>query len=291
MEESVEGFVAVLGHPIAGNPSQFALERAFQHLRCSWRVLSFEIAPEVLTTALDGLAVLGCRGILLDETLARPAAIWSGATSTKTVDQDEANELPTAAESVAPPDRASSKNDAREAADVLLLDELSEMMRDRVDCFAHDPTSPSGFIASYQRGDGLLQCVRRYLESTSKPVRTPLWLGRGASRVDFPPTLSRVTSADVIVVSDMSHAHDSSRPSNSGSPRLDADRWPAGDRLVIDLTRDGHDQLPSLRSRGYHVIDYSTQRVMAVRGAIKHWTDRDFDADLINDAFEEFMAI
>ena len=69
MEGIIEPVVLVLGHPIAGNPAQFALERAFDSLDLRWRVLSCDVPPERLNEAITGAEVLGFRGLLLDENL------------------------------------------------------------------------------------------------------------------------------------------------------------------------------------------------------------------------------
>ena len=76
MDGTTEPIVAVIGHPIAGNPSQFALERALVELDLDWRVLSFDVPPERLAAALSGIDVLGFRGVLLDPTAIPAATEW-----------------------------------------------------------------------------------------------------------------------------------------------------------------------------------------------------------------------
>ena len=76
MDGTTEPVVAVIGHPIAGNPSQFAFERALAAMRLDWRVISFDVAPEAISAALDGAQVLGLRGILLDSNVSDAAALW-----------------------------------------------------------------------------------------------------------------------------------------------------------------------------------------------------------------------
>ncbi len=66
MDGITEPVLLILGHPIAGNPSQFALERAFDSMRAPWRVLSCDVAPERIEDAIAGAEVLGFRGLLLD---------------------------------------------------------------------------------------------------------------------------------------------------------------------------------------------------------------------------------
>ena len=76
MDGNTEPIIAVIGHPIAGNPAQFALERALESMQLEWRVFSFDVSPDDLATALNGLDVLGVRGVLIDPTLATAAGAW-----------------------------------------------------------------------------------------------------------------------------------------------------------------------------------------------------------------------
>lgn len=69
MDGITEPVVLVLGHPIAGNPAQFALERAFDSLNLPWRVLSSDVPPDRIDEAIAGATVLGFRGLLLDRNL------------------------------------------------------------------------------------------------------------------------------------------------------------------------------------------------------------------------------
>lgn len=73
MDGITEPVVLVLGHPIAGNPAQFALERAFESLDLQWRVLSCDVPPARLDEAIAGASILGFRGLLLDRNLCRNA--------------------------------------------------------------------------------------------------------------------------------------------------------------------------------------------------------------------------
>lgn len=71
MDGITEPVVLVIGHPIAGNPAQFALERAFDSLRLPWRVLSCDVPPAQMNEAIAGAEVLGFRGLLFDRNLVR----------------------------------------------------------------------------------------------------------------------------------------------------------------------------------------------------------------------------
>ena len=69
MDGITEPVILVLGHPIAGNPAQFALERAFDSIKLPWRVLSSDVPPDRIEEAIAGAGVLGFRGLLLDQNL------------------------------------------------------------------------------------------------------------------------------------------------------------------------------------------------------------------------------
>lgn len=69
MDGITDPVVLVLGHPIAGNPSQFAFERALDALGLRWRVLSCDVAPDRVNAAIAGADALGFHGLLLDRNL------------------------------------------------------------------------------------------------------------------------------------------------------------------------------------------------------------------------------
>lgn len=76
MDGTTEPIIAVIGHPIAGNPSQFAIERGLDSLGLDWRVLSFDVHPENIAAALEGFKVTGIAGVLIDMTVRDVASRW-----------------------------------------------------------------------------------------------------------------------------------------------------------------------------------------------------------------------
>jgi hypothetical protein len=76
MEGTTEPILVVIAHPIAGNPAQFATERALRSLQLDWRVLSFDVKPDDVDAALEGFAVTGITGVLIDLSLASQARQW-----------------------------------------------------------------------------------------------------------------------------------------------------------------------------------------------------------------------
>ena len=59
---SLQPILALLGHPVAGNPSQYLFEKAFVHHELDWRFLSLEVAPDDLGDAVRGMRAMGFHG-------------------------------------------------------------------------------------------------------------------------------------------------------------------------------------------------------------------------------------
>ena len=59
---SLQEFVCCLGQPVAGNPTQYMMEKAFAAARLDWRYLTCEVPPEKLPDAMRGLRALGFKG-------------------------------------------------------------------------------------------------------------------------------------------------------------------------------------------------------------------------------------
>lgn len=63
MSEPFQHVVACLGQPVAGNPTQYMMEKAFAAAGLDdWRYLTFEVPPDKLTDAMQGLRALGFKG-------------------------------------------------------------------------------------------------------------------------------------------------------------------------------------------------------------------------------------
>jgi shikimate dehydrogenase len=59
---ALQEIVCCMGQPVAGNPKQFMMERAFAAAGLDWRYLTLEVAPEQLADAVRGLRAMGFRG-------------------------------------------------------------------------------------------------------------------------------------------------------------------------------------------------------------------------------------
>jgi shikimate dehydrogenase len=51
-----------MGQPVAGNPTQYMMEKAFVKAGLDWRYLTLEISPESLAAAMGGFRAMGFRG-------------------------------------------------------------------------------------------------------------------------------------------------------------------------------------------------------------------------------------
>jgi len=59
---SVQPVLALFAHPLGGNPTQYMIEKAFEHHQLDWRYLSLEVAPDDLADAVRGMRAMGFHG-------------------------------------------------------------------------------------------------------------------------------------------------------------------------------------------------------------------------------------
>ncbi|MEO8497744.1 MAG: shikimate dehydrogenase, partial [Planctomycetota bacterium] len=60
--DSLQEIVCCMGKPVAGNPTQFMIERAFVAAGLDWRYLTLEVSPESLEDAIRGIRAMGFKG-------------------------------------------------------------------------------------------------------------------------------------------------------------------------------------------------------------------------------------
>lgn len=61
-DETLQEIVCCMGQPVAGNPTQFMMEAAFEAAGLDWRYLTLEVPPERLGDAVRGMRAMGFRG-------------------------------------------------------------------------------------------------------------------------------------------------------------------------------------------------------------------------------------
>lgn len=60
--EELQSIVSCFGQPVAGNPTQYMMEKAFVAAGLDWRYLTLEVPREALVDAVKGLRAMGFRG-------------------------------------------------------------------------------------------------------------------------------------------------------------------------------------------------------------------------------------
>jgi shikimate dehydrogenase len=58
----LQEIVCSMGQPVAGNPTQYMMEKAFVAAGLDWRYLTLEVPPPQLEAALNGMRAMGFRG-------------------------------------------------------------------------------------------------------------------------------------------------------------------------------------------------------------------------------------
>ena len=65
-DSPIQEIVCCVGHPMAGNPSQFMLQRALADVGLDWGCLTLEVAPPDLEDAIRGIRAFGFKGANLN---------------------------------------------------------------------------------------------------------------------------------------------------------------------------------------------------------------------------------
>lgn len=60
--DQLQQIVCCFGQPVAGNPTQYMMEKAFARAGLDWRYLTLEVPPEGLADAVRGLRAMGFQG-------------------------------------------------------------------------------------------------------------------------------------------------------------------------------------------------------------------------------------
>lgn len=62
MSHVLQEIIACFGQPVAGNPTQYVMEKALAKAGLDWRYLTLEVSPEGLADAVRGAKAMGFRG-------------------------------------------------------------------------------------------------------------------------------------------------------------------------------------------------------------------------------------
>lgn len=310
MDSTTEPIIAVVGHPIAGNPSQFALERALRSLDLDWRVVSFDVHPQDVAAALQGFDVTGISGVLIDPSIETEASHWYARRPRATADNDQSNDganarddsdpKPPAAHDVTSkrsnhaersgtPDQSDLNHDldtsenTRPSGDEQSADSDSI----RIDCLYRNQENE--FLGSFQQRAWVQQQIEQHSGENRIWIGAPsavAALGRAAwtdDPISLPPDPETIRAADLIVIA---------RDQDNRLPLLECEDWPKddGSTLIIDLT-DGHPAQANIRQLGYRIVTDLDRRIGTLQRCLKQWTGEDCSAEVIHDAIEEYLAV
>ncbi len=62
-DSALQEIVCCIGQPVAGNPTQFMMQRVLANVGLDWRFLTLEVSPEDLPDAIRGIRALGFHGV------------------------------------------------------------------------------------------------------------------------------------------------------------------------------------------------------------------------------------
>lgn len=78
MDETTEPIIAVIGNPIAGNPTQFALETGLESVSIDCRVFSLSLNDEQIRNAVVGMGAMRFEGVWVAPSCRDAVARWLG---------------------------------------------------------------------------------------------------------------------------------------------------------------------------------------------------------------------
>lgn len=251
MDGTTEPVIAVIGNPIAGNPAQFAIERALLSMQLQWRVMSFDIPPERTATALDGLETLAFRGVLVDQSLHFPARDWY---------RDKG-----------------LRQKINAPVGCLFRDP------DNADVFVADAPATrwlAGRIENHAQDHPIERAIWLGDRNPIFPTDAIEFVSRSArKKVSDPESIS---SYDLVVIS--------SSKKQPLDLRVEDWLGDDGSTCVIDLT-DGHPDQARIDALGYRLVTTELIRAGMICEAMRQWTKQAPANDVVQEAIEEYLAV
>jgi hypothetical protein len=253
MDAPTESIIAVIANPIAGNPSQLALERALQSMQLDWRIVSFDVAPTDVATAMDGFAVTGIDGVLIDPTLRSPATEWYRAK----IDADS-DPIDCLYRDLQSADKTQQFVGAFQQRDWL---------NEQIDLWLGDSKDEP---QSIWFGQSLHE----------RPINQRRFPDQAATPGD--PSVIRNASL-ILLADEHGGLEEQDWPPNDGST-LVVDLSHAGFRV-------DHPHLATITSLGYRLITARDRKIGTLQRCLRQWTGRDPSIEVLSDAIDEYLAV
>ena len=270
MDGTTEPIIAVMGHPIAGNPSQFALERALESMKLDWRVLSLDVPPDQIAKAISGAWVMGFHGLMLDP---------STSNSAKQLRPEPVQNEPMPEMDEPRPEKTDSQSNLAPPT-----------------CFFRDSEVSDGYQSENSQSCWLADVIQSHFRSVEKSIGPVLWVGDRDER--FPHQMVEIDTQSPIAWA----AQESIENSNLIvlTEPVDVSQWPSNDggTLVIDMSincspdadEDAVD-VTSLRELGYVLISADELQAGELSQCLVRWTGRRPPVEVLREAIEEYLAV
>lgn len=302
---TTEPIIAIIGHPIAGNPSQLAIERSLLSLGMEWRVLSFDVQPQDVAKALDGFAVTGIAGVMIAPTLQQAAGQWFAQydrqVPAKANGPAKANEPAKDHE----PAKADEPANADEPAKADESESPRETSGDQPANAADTSRESLTEIDCLSRGDdlrfrGSFQ-AREFLATLLKDLTDPstLWIGplpKPDDQLRWPKAWDLFSDAMIRPRSDpdepITEIADTDLIVLAESSFTSLDQWCKNDgSTVIIVLGDREEWVLGLGALGYRVLSEIDVKVGALLGCIDRWTRRSAASEPVAEAIEEYFGV
>lgn len=290
---TTEPIIAIIGHPIAGNPSQLAIERSLLSLGMEWRVLSFDVQPRDVAKALDGFAVTGIAGVMIAPTLQQAAGQWFAQYDRQV--PIKANE----------PAKADGPVKDHEPAKADESDSTRETSGDHSGNAADASRESLTEIDCLSRGDdlrfrGSFQ-AREFLATLLKDLTDPstLWIGplpKPDDQLRWPKAWDLFSDAMIQPRSDpdepVTEIADTDLIVLAESSFTSLDQWCKNDgSTVVIVLGDREEWVLGLGALGYRVLSEIDVKVGALLGCIDRWTRRSAASEPVAEAIEEYFGV
>ena len=280
MDGSTEPIIAVIGHPIAGNPSQFALERALVAMQLDWRILSLDVRPKDIQKAIDGAWVMGMQGLFLDDAGAKAAV-------------RQALKNPTGRNS------GSGKGSVKQDKEGENTEEVTRKKLSAAPptCFFRDSVGGDGFTRENAESKWLEEVIQNHFHAQQSSIGPVLWIGEPDVR--FPSGMVDIDTQSPIAWAASESIEKSKLIVLSES--VDVTSWPENDgtSMVIDLSKtslqayddDVGVDFPALRKLGYSIVSAEELRAAALSQSLLRWTGARPPIEILQEAIEEYLAV
>jgi shikimate dehydrogenase len=278
---AIQEVVAVFGQPVAGNPTQYMMEKAFAQVGLDWRYLTLEIAPDDLADAIRGMRAMGFRGCNLTVPHKVEVLKYLDRTSEAATLMGAVNCVNRVGEEL-----VGENTDGK--GFVQSLRSLIDPRGKRVVIFGAGGAARAIAVELGLAGAAEITIVNRSDERGKSlvdllnhqahlPARFVKWEGN----YDIPPETEVLINATSIGLGD----------SEARLPLSVATLEPA--MIVADVVFNPPETclICDARQRGCKTLDGLGMLVNQAVIAFKIWTGKDADADVMRDALEEFLEI